>query len=537
MLIIAVQIYAQIVPVSKGLFGTNGTFNSFYYDATYIVHSETPMSGFPYSKYTSYQTCVSGTMVSRPMYVYGNCSIVTTEYQRPTIVAACKTSGSSTTTIGLSLYKTNALPSCVMTCVQRGLDATQDKIQAENDCRVFGGVPEYTIDPFVCNVTGSCNYGELPSCLSASAYASSLCKGGKAYYYAGSGPSVANSISGDNYGPEGTLQYEYLMGDPETVRRPDGSECTMYNTGSGMQVKVSVCPLGWSENACKIKPSLEHCKSTSSSSAGASSGTSSGDLSSSSSQGNYSDGSAEEDICEKYPDLPMCQADYGSSASGGNSSGVSCADLGNCDWSTLEIQIKELGTAISTDNGVKEAVELLKDGYALDVDQLQALGQIRDAINGGNAQEGDGAGDGILDLLGDLAGDKEGGIDQTGNNELADELELKTGGQFETKAEELLDKNVNDYDGESVLLQTQTLIEPNFEPLTEYLEQYPKSDLKIDMTFDSGVMGIKCTSCVIDLRNIHGFDLKAVVDGLLKLIAVIGAVIMVMRAVRTGGHS
>lgn len=419
--------------------------------------------------------------------------------------------------------------------------ATAELAQKTQECSADFMKPTYfvTTNAEGCYVVdGTCENGdELPSCLSRSPFSSSLCKGGTAFYYAGSGPSVANSIGGDSYGPDGTLQYEYLTGDPATIRRPDGSECSMYNTGAGVQVKVSVCPLGWSDNACKIKPSLEHCKKTSSSSsAGTSSGTSSG-IGSSSSQGNYSDGTAEDDICEKFPDLPMCQADYGSSASGGTSSGVSCADLGNCDWSTLEIQIKELGTAISTDNGVKEAVELLKEGYALDVDQLQALGQIKDAINDGNAQEGGAAGDGILDLLGDLAGDKEGGIDQSGNNELADELELKTGGQFETKAEELLYKNVNDYDGESVLLQTQTLIEPNFEPLTEYLEQYPKSDLKIDMTFDSGVMGIKCTSCVIDLRNIHGFDLKAVVDGLLKLIAVIGAVIMVMRAVRTGGHS
>ena len=128
----------------------------------------------------------------------------------------------------------------------------------------------------------------------------------------------------------------------------------MYNTGSGPLVSVTVCPSGWSDRSCQIDPSLSHCSKSSSSSSPMSSGAASS-----------SSRSLEDDACALDPSLCASSSGVGGSSgstgssgsSGPDQEGVTCADLGGCDWADLKNQIKHIGLTARQLDALKDILE------------------------------------------------------------------------------------------------------------------------------------------------------------------------------------
>lgn len=387
-------------------------------------------------------------------------------------------------------------------------------------------------------ITGSCdNIDSIRSCLDPHNTRSPICKGGFGQMYIGGGTAVASAVAADGYSDDATVKYNYItVGDYYTYT--DGSKCSMYNTGTGPVIKMLVCSEGWSSVACDIDPTLSHCKKSSASTS----------VSSSSSQ------TTKEKVCEQYPDLPTCQSSPSqgsSSASGvggssGSGAGIGCAELQNCDWADIDNQVAQLDVSIKTREDIQRIIDLQKNGYEISVEQSNLLREIGNSIEGLS----DVMKDGFDSLEASESGEESTGIDtaglgQAGNgvgqglsgDTIQDGIEFASDEDLMTKAKNLADgQTQNRQDSiDTYITAMQGEITESVSPLTDYLSRYD-GKTKIAITFDTGVMGISCKNCEIDLANVYGFNTITFFDMLFRMVAAVTAVVMVANTIKTGGH-
>jgi hypothetical protein len=384
---------------------------------------------------------------------------------------------------------------------------------------------------------------ELPPCSQPKEADASECEGGKGLSLTGNSFHIGNKLyqmfgsDFENYTT--TLNKpNHVSNDGDILTRPDGTECNLEGTGGDMY-NYLVCPLG-------------EAQSSSSSEDGESS--SSGENQRSSSSGKYPD------PCEDFPDLPQCRNNSSDSGSGGGSGGEngSCKNLNNCSWARIDVQLAELGVAQDIRSGINNLAGLLQNGYNIESQQLGALNgiigalgsgtsDIVGAINGLAGALGTGGGgtnsDGVAEGMGKFFNDT------TGINEAKGESESEGQGGVDS-----LDSNIDWLSADGAKKRIRGQIDStafmNFQgfsqqfadsvnlyiaPLTSYISRFsPRT--RIDMSFETGVMGIGCKNCGIDLTNIYGFNAISFFNGILILGASIMGMILVFRTVKTGGH-
>lgn len=433
-------------------------------------------------------------------------------------------------------YTTNTCSWCLTSA-----QAQSEVDSLKRACAFTGGANNYsaTNEGTCYSVTGQCTPpGELPSCLDRQAIASAICNGGVGYYYAGGSASVAASAGAGGYGPGATVYYESITGDPAELTRPDGTTCSMFNTGSGQLIKLVVCPLGWSDQSCQIRPGLAHCQNQSSSSAqvGSSSGAQSQN--------------PDDQVCSRYPELSMCQTSSSSGVLGGDTVGVDCSDIADCNWANLENQVAQLGIAVQTEEDLKKVLDKMQAGYIVQAEEAGLVRAVSNQLQGISGQlnslgDSIGALNGSLQGLDSMGGDADtsglgeavSGLTGTGDT-IEDGIEWHSVAEVNSYVESVTD-TVGQHAKDSIdvyITQMSDELAIAFEPATDYLRGYQGSEPKINLSFDAGVMGIKCTNCAIDLRDINGFNSISFINNLMRLMAAIMAILMVVRTVKTGGH-
>jgi hypothetical protein len=346
------------------------------------------------------------------------------------------------------------------------------------------------------------------------------CKGGKALNLQIRESLMEYTI--DNLFPNGVNGEDFWHANPvipppstDTLTRPDGSKCNMFNLGNGNTYDVFICPLGF-----------EGEPSSSSSAENSSSGSGNG--------GDQSSGSGS-----------------GGDQSSGSGTGLGCSDLSNCDWAKLDTQLEQLGVEKQIRDKINDIAGLIENGYNLEQRQLTAIEGVIDAVNNstgtitgaigngardivgaingladalgnGNGNDGTGIADGVADGLDKFSKDTagQGGLDSllgsfgfgVGGGEMGDSLGDGTGIRNRIKEAVGIDSARFAFLGTG-------------------------GDCPVfDMTFNTGVLGIR-HSGNINLCNVSGYNAASVLRAMMWLIVIVGCLFMNLHTLKTGGRS
>jgi hypothetical protein len=197
--------------------------------------------------------------------------------------------------------------------------------------------------------------------------------------------------------------------------------------------------------------------------------------------------------------------------SSGSGLGGDCEHLSNCDWAKLEIQLIQLGVEKEIRDKIGEAVGLLGLGYNLTKEQNELLQGVIDGIRG-------------LDSLinstsdgGDWENDLDGLMNSFGNGDSTMGDILGDGTKFRGRIERSvgIDSGSFTFFGNS-------------------------DDCPVfDFTFDTGVMGIKCTKpmCKLNLCNTYGTNIAAIIRAVLWLMVIFACLYYDLQVIRSGGNS
>jgi hypothetical protein len=325
----------------------------------------------------------------------------------------------------------------------------------------------------------------------------------------------------------------------DNMFRPDKTECRV---DMERYYDVLVCPLGFAEF----------------------------DESSSSSTDDFSSSSISDvDLCADFPNLPGCNNADSSSGSGGYDGDGDCADLSNCDWAKVDIQLLELGVAVDTRNLIKGVADLAQADYNLTLEQNALLNGVISSVNGVSGAVGGGVRDivgaiddlagalgefggggsgiagGVADGLGQFFSDTTGlggsmesmeGAGQAGADEMYDNIDWLSADQVSQKLRSKIDSSKFS-DFERYSRQISDSVSMYIAPILDWKSSFSPTT-RLDLSFDSGFMGIGCTSqrCSIDLTDIFGLNLVSFINGLLVLASALAGLVMIFRSLKTGGH-
>jgi hypothetical protein len=373
----------------------------------------------------------------------------------------------------------------------------------------------------------------LPQCSDLLPVEEPRCEGGTGVWVAGNNAAQVPGWSA------GYIAHEFTWYNPAPVLiRSDGSECFSGFDGicepgydCAYVVETTVCPNGLAQ---------------SSSSAESPSSASQPEQSSASQS---SSGSFTEDICREFPEL-CATLSSGTGGSAGSGIGGSCTDLSNCDWSKLNVQLRELGVAVEIREKIRQLIDVTQYGYRITEEQSALLNSIIGAVNeasnanssgtsdvvnainglasglGGSGSISDGVAEGMGKFYGDTAGrgefdgwagsegDLDGWLGGTGDGggQMGDSLGNGMG------ARNKINRAVG-IKGEDLHFLGTGGACPVF-----------------DASFDSGVMGISCSNCRVDLCNVYGFNFGAFLKTMLWLSVMIVTLAFDLEVLRKGGN-
>jgi len=270
-------------------------------------------------------------------------------------------------------------------------------------------------------------------------------------------------------------------------------------------------------------------------------------------------------------------------SNGSSGSSIGCKDLRDCDWAKWDVQLTQLGVERETRDSIKIIAELLRNGYNLSKTQtlllqgihdslatrslandknakdiIEAINNLGASLSGGSSGSGDGSSGGSGN--GGSSGSGDGSSSGSSNSSSSGSENGKPFGEinFDSLANSLSNAIGGDsfQDHSFTGLQAKEMIENSFtkpsaisdsitskgnafskkmdvamKPFKDYIGT--TAQCKINLTFNTGVMGIGCpdpSKCVIDLHNIFGIDVVSFINSAIMLLAVLGSARLVLNA-------
>jgi hypothetical protein len=340
-----------------------------------------------------------------------------------------------------------------------------------------------------------------PPCSDPVVVSDPTCKGGKALNLQIRESLMEYTI--DNLFPNGVNGKDFWHATPiipppstDTLTRPDGSKCNMFNLGNGNAYDVFICPLGF-EGESSSSSSAEN---------------------SSSSSGNGGDQSS--------------GSGSGGDQSSGSGTGLGCSDLSNCDWAKLNTQLEQLGVEKQIRDKINDIALLQQSGYNLMKEQKDLLNGIIDAVNSGS----EGTVDAINELgskIEDMGKDIGKGLDSLNSNlgKLSDTSGLgNLLGSFGDGGGDMGDSLG---DGSIARRKIENAIGIKGDDFSFFGNG--GNCPVFDMTFDTGVLGIR-HSGDINLCNVNGFNAASVLKAIVWLIVSLSCLFSNLELIRKGGR-
>jgi hypothetical protein len=422
----------------------------------------------------------------------------------------------------------------------------------------------------------------LPKCSTPVPVQSQACKGGQGLSFQTdkvNGEFIINGFFGSNH-LDGN---DFWIANPlipqpfsDTLSRPDGSKCNLFNSGSGIIYDWTVCPLGFAETPSSSS-AANSSASNSSSSAGCSVIV----------DGKCVDKPKEDckvmvnGVCMDEPPSDckvmvngVCM-EYHSSASSGGSSGSSdgtgCDNLSNCDWAKLDIQLAQLGVEIDIRNAVAAMGKDVSEGNSISREQKGVLDGVLNAIRSSN---------GKLDSIGGKLDGVDGKLDRMGKgiDSISSKLDCKGydfcdgkgGGACDPRVSDCT-HNFNENPSDTVwgvtrsfmdsvgrhygidssglaakhsasrLLQDTSKVFPSMRRAISPFNDYIRSQVSgcgtvLDFSFSFG--GFSCGAmCKIDLTNFGGHPIGRIMSDIMTIAFGLGVLIRLLYVVRTIGQS
>ena len=268
------------------------------------------------------------------------------------------------------------------------------------------------------SVNGSCVFTyqttAMPSCSDLLPVPAENCAGGQGLFFRSPAMNAIDIIGGmfgipANEGQGFGGNYYTWDNAPQTLIerptsspdnfRPDGSECSNFNSGSGSLFDYTICPQGFADEP-----------------------------SSSSSEENPSSDSGGGD-CDGYEFECQSSGSGGGNGSSGSGSG-DCENLSGCDWAKLSYQLEQLGVEQEIRDELQDIYNRLGQGQSNDDYNtgrvLAGLGALDSSIRAGAMSIGDGI-RGLADLLGG-GGNGDGNGNGNGEGEGSGDGSTSSGG-------------------------------------------------------------------------------------------------------------